>query len=170
MAPPRIPGGRGGGRGRGKGGYKGRMGKNFRKNPDGSDKPKGKARRSGLGMWGVGLIATAIAGLVALVAHREKAALEKESEAVRRRLRRNPRGFSEHAVCRMDCRFIGEDEAMATLRTGKLSARHSTPNARPCPRWALEDGRVRAVWAECRDETRLVTVIDTVTDHPCGPC
>jgi hypothetical protein len=29
---------------------------------------------------------------------------------------------------------------------------------------------VRAVWAECRDETRLVTVIDTVTDHPCGPC
>ena len=121
-------------------------------------------------MWGVGLIAAAIAGLVALVAHREKAALEKESEAVRRRLRRKPRRFSEHAVCRMDCRFIGEDEAMATLRTGKLSARHSTPNARPCPRWALEDGRVRAVWAECRDETRLVTVIDTVTDHPCGPC
>jgi hypothetical protein len=93
MAPPRIPGGRGGGRGRGKGGYKGRMGKNFRKNPDGSDKPKGKARRSGLGMWGVGLIATAIAGLVALVAHREKAALEKESEAVRRRLRRKTTGI-----------------------------------------------------------------------------
>ena len=86
MAPPRIPGGRGGGRGRGKGGYKGRMGKNFRKNPDGSDKPKGKARRSGLGLWGVGLVTGAIAGLVALVAHGEKAALERESEAVRRRL------------------------------------------------------------------------------------
>ena len=92
MAPPRIPGGRGGGRGRGKGGYKGRMGKNFRKNPDGSDKPKGKARRSGLGLWGIGLVTGAIAGLVALVAHGERAALERESEAVRRRLRRNREG------------------------------------------------------------------------------
>ena len=34
----------------------------------------------------------------------------------------------------------------------------------------LEDGRVRAVWAACRDETTLVTVIDVDTDHPCGPC
>ena len=33
-----------------------------------------------------------------------------------------------------------------------------------------EDSPWRAVWAECRDETKLVTVIDTVTDHPCGPC
>lgn len=116
------------------------------------------------------MVTGAIAGLVALVAHGERAALEKESEAVRRRLRRKPRGFSEHAVCRMDCRFIGEDEATATLARGKLSKRHSSPGATPCPRWALEDGRVRAVWAECRDETKLVTVIDTVTDHPCGPC
>ena len=36
MAPPKMPGA-GGGRGRGKGGYKGRMGKRFKKNPDGSD-------------------------------------------------------------------------------------------------------------------------------------
>jgi hypothetical protein len=34
----------------------------------------------------------------------------------------------------------------------------------------LEHGRLRAVWAECADATRLVTVIDTVTDHPCAPC
>ena len=66
--------------------------------------------------------------------------------------------------------LMGEDEAVATFARGKLSARHSSPRATPCPRWALEDGRVRAVWAECRDETKLVTVIDTVTDHPCGPC
>jgi hypothetical protein len=58
----------------------------------------------------------------------------------------------------------------ATLATGAVSARHSTPGARPCPRWALEQDGVRAVWAECRDETKLVTVIDTVTDHPCGTC
>lgn len=70
----------------------------------------------------------------------------------------------------MDCRRVTREDAVATLEKGSLSARHSTPHARPCPRWALEAGRVRAVWAECRDETTLVTVIDTVTDHPCGPC
>ena len=70
----------------------------------------------------------------------------------------------------MDCRFVSRADVTATLEKGRLNERHSTPKARPCPRWALDDGRVRAVWAECRDETKLVTVIDTVTDHPCGPC
>ncbi len=27
-----------------------------------------------------------------------------------------------------------------------------------------------AVFADCQRDTRLVTVIDTATDHPCGPC
>jgi hypothetical protein len=167
MAPPRIPGG-GRGRGRGRGGYKGRMGKKFKKNPDGSDKPKRK--KTGFGIWGVGAIFAAMLGLVGFAAKRENDAREAADSSLRGRLRRRPIEFSEHASCRMDCRFVSREEVEATLDVGRESKRHSTPGARPCPRWALENGRVRAVWAECRDKTKLVTVIDTVTDHPCGPC
>jgi hypothetical protein len=35
---------------------------------------------------------------------------------------------------------------------------------------ALQDGKTLAVFADCAADTRLVTVIDTDTDHPCGPC
>ena len=165
MAPPRIPGG---GRGRGRGGYKGRMGKKFKKNPDGSNKPK--RTKTGLGVWGVGAIFAAMLGLVGFTAKRENDAREAADSSLRGRLRRRPIEFSEHASCRMDCRFVSREEVEATLDVGRESKRHSTPGARPCPRWALQDGRVRAIWAECRDATKLVTVIDTVTDHPCGPC
>ena len=44
---------------------------------------------------------------------------------------------------------------------------HQTPNL---ARGGRSRTDARAVWAGCRDETALVTVIDTVTDHPCGPC
>ena len=44
---------------------------------------------------------------------------------------------------------------------------------RPAPasiRRNRQDGRVLGVFADCAFDTRVVTVIDTVTDHPCGPC
>ena len=167
MAPPKMPGA-GGSRSHGKGGYKGRMGKRFKKNPNGSDKPK--RPKTGFGVWGVGALFGAMLGLVAFVARREEAAARAADDTLRARLRRKPLRISDHAACRMDCRQVSREDVEATLERGKLSKRHSTPDARPCPRWALEDGRVRAVWAGCRDETALVTVIDTVTDHPCGPC
>jgi hypothetical protein len=78
MAPPRIPGG---GRGRGRGGYKGRMGKKFKKNPDGSDKPKRK--KTGFGIWGVGAIFAAMLGLVGFAAKRENDVREAASTADR---------------------------------------------------------------------------------------
>jgi hypothetical protein len=37
-------------------------------------------------------------------------------------------------------------------------------------RGAAQDGRTLAVFADCAVDTRLVTVIDTETNHPCGPC
>ena len=100
----------------------------------------------------------------------QAAEYERENERVRARLRSKPRVTSEHAACRMECRFITAEEVERTLVDGKVDARHSTPNARPCPKIALNMGRVRAVWADCADSTRLVTAIDAETNHPCGPC
>ena len=45
--------------------------------------------------------------------------------------------------------------------------RHGAPRARPCPKVALNLGRVRAIWADCPEDTTLVTAIDTDTNHPC---
>ena len=174
MAPPRIPGagGRGAaGRGKGGGGYKRGMGKNFGKNKDGSGKPT--PRKTGFGMWAVGGLFLVMVGFVSFAAKREKDTREAGDTSLRARLRRRPIEFSEHASCRMDCRFVSKQEVEDTLEFGKVSRQHSMPNGRPrdtCPQWALEHGRLRAVWAECADATRLVTVIDTVTDHPCAPC
>eukprot|EP00740_Mantoniella_antarctica_P018736 CAMPEP_0198680682 /NCGR_PEP_ID=MMETSP1468-20131203/5323_1 /TAXON_ID=1461545 /ORGANISM="Mantoniella sp, Strain CCMP1436" /LENGTH=177 /DNA_ID=CAMNT_0044421317 /DNA_START=177 /DNA_END=710 /DNA_ORIENTATION=+ len=177
MAPPPVPGGRKGGggdrrggRGSGGGGYKGRMGKRFKKqrSKDGSDKPPKK--NNGLGLLAVVGFFGAMLGLVSCVALKERDEKRGQDDSLRRRLSRKPITFSEHAACRMDCRHVTREHVAATLATGAVSARHSTPGARPCPRWALEQDGVRAVWAECRDETKLVTVIDTVTDHPCGTC
>ena len=97
-------------------------------------------------------------------------------QAIVQSLMLRPEKDLEHPFTKFLCLGLGllflqrQAEVEATLDVGRESKRHSTPGARPCPRWALQDGRVRAIWAECRDATKLVTVIDTVTDHPCGPC
>ena len=116
------------------------MGKKFKKNPDGSNKPK--RTKTGLGVWGVGAIFAAMLGLVGFTAKRENDAREAADSSLRGRLRRRPIEFSEHASCRMDCRFVSREEVEATLDVGRESKRHSTPGARPCPRWALQ-GRAR---------------------------
>mmetsp|Transcript_13610 Transcript_13610/g.23033 ORF Transcript_13610/g.23033 Transcript_13610/m.23033 type:complete len:154 (-) Transcript_13610:427-888(-) len=92
------------------------------------------------------------------------------SKSIRTRLASKPIVFSEHAACRMDCRFVGKKEVFSLLQNGNFSKKHSNPEARPCPRYALEEGRVRGVFADCYNTTPVVTIIDTVTNHPCPPC
>jgi len=137
---------------------------------------KGKSRGNNAdgdgGSSGVGLFAALAAAVVAVVTItlRTNAEHNARNKSIRDRLRSKPRAVSEHAACRMDCRFITSRDVEQTLVDGTYDAKHSTPNARPCPRVALNSGRVRAIWADCRDDTRLVTVIDTETNHPCGAC
>mmetsp|Transcript_33043 Transcript_33043/g.45817 ORF Transcript_33043/g.45817 Transcript_33043/m.45817 type:complete len:160 (+) Transcript_33043:137-616(+) len=92
------------------------------------------------------------------------------AKAVRTRLASKPVVFSPHASCRMDCRFVGKPEVLSVLQHGRLNLRKSSPDARPCPRYALQEGRVQAVFADCYNNTPVVTVIDTVTNHECGKC
>jgi hypothetical protein len=96
---------------------------------------------------------------------------------------RRPMTISEHAACRMDCRFVTRQQIEATLRKGRINDRKSDPTLRPCPKYVVDaelelEGRrsgslskaVQAVFAACRTETRVLTVIDTRTNWPCGPC
>lgn len=80
--------------------------------------------------------------------------------------------YTKHARCRMDCRHISEAEVLEVLQRGKENRRKSEPNAPDCPKYALEgvtkDGqKVRMIFADCNNETRVITVIDLNNEHQC---
>ncbi len=91
-------------------------------------------------------------------------------------LNRNPANinYSKHARCRMDCRHIDEAEVEDLLQHGAINYKKSEIGDRPdCRRkYAVEgttrDGqRVRIIFAPCRNEVTVVTVIDIGKEWPC---
>jgi hypothetical protein len=87
-------------------------------------------------------------------------------------LRGQPLRLTRHARCRMDCRHISSAEVDEVLREGTRDPARTRTDG-PCPSHALEDhmadGReLRVVFAECADETRVVTVIDLDRDWDCA--
>jgi hypothetical protein len=80
--------------------------------------------------------------------------------------------YTEHARCRMSCRHISESEINTVMKYGKVNAHKSEPDASPCPKYALEartqDGQnVRIIFADCGNETRVITAIDLDDEHQC---
>ena len=96
-------------------------------------------------------------------------------------------------VSRCRRRFVGRGEVTQVLERGRINTHTSTPTLSPCPKYAVDAAvvvaagpggggggggrkqqqrqkRVRAVFAACPRETRLITVIDTDTNWACGPC
>ncbi len=94
-----------------------------------------------------------------------------EASSLQGEMLARPLDITRHGACRMDCRKIDQGEAMTVLREGTLDPSRTRTDG-PCPSHAIEgtgtDGhRLRVVFAECRDETRLVTAIDLDQDWPC---
>lgn len=82
-----------------------------------------------------------------------------------------PLDITRHGACRMDCRKVDEAEVRAVLAEGRLDPERTRTDG-SCPSHAIEgegsDGhRLRVVFAECADETRVVTAIDLDEDWPC---
>lgn len=80
--------------------------------------------------------------------------------------------YTKHAKCRMECREISQAEVEEIMRNGTINYKKSDVNARPCPTYALEgttkdDQRVRIVFAQCDNTTKVVTTIDLGTDWEC---
>lgn len=81
--------------------------------------------------------------------------------------------YTKHARCRMECRYISEQEVLEMMSKGQINHAKSKPNDYPCPTYALEgitqkDGqKVRIVLAKCADVTKVVTVIDTGKEYTC---
>ncbi len=81
--------------------------------------------------------------------------------------------YTRHARCRMDCRYISEEEVAYILRNGKVNKRKSKPHDAPCPTYALEGvtpkdkQEVRIVFAACDDATKVITTIDLGNEYQC---
>ena len=80
--------------------------------------------------------------------------------------------YTEHARCRMDCRHITQAEVEDIMRNGTINYRKSDVNETPCPVYALEgttadNQKVRIVFAQCDNTTKVVTCIDLNTEWEC---
>jgi hypothetical protein len=83
--------------------------------------------------------------------------------------------YTKHAICRMECRDISEEEVNYILTHGKINTAKSKENDTEnghCPSYALEgntnDGQhVRIVFAACDEVTKVITAIDLEKEYRC---
>jgi hypothetical protein len=80
--------------------------------------------------------------------------------------------YTQHAKCRMTCRYISQAEVEEIMQDGKINYNKSNVKAKPCPTYSLEGitkdkQRVRVVFAQCDFKTKVVTVIDLNTEQSC---
>lgn len=80
--------------------------------------------------------------------------------------------LTKHARCRMGCREIDAYEVGEILEDGKINKRKSSPDAKPCPTYAIEGlsrdrQTVRAVIADCDNVVKVITVIDLDNEYKC---
>lgn len=135
--------------------------------------PKGHRSAGGFLLAAVVSVATLAWALVG------NARQAKRSDRALQSMRKKPLHITEHAACRMDCRFVTKNEILQSLFTGRVNVRKSEPQETPCPKYVVDaeiktpQGRrktIQSVFSACPTETRLVTTIDTSTNWPCGPC
>jgi Domain of unknown function (DUF4258) len=80
--------------------------------------------------------------------------------------------ISNHARCRMKCRQISMQEIEQIMREGSINYKKSDLQKGRCPRYALEgftsdNQHVRIIFAQCKINTTVVTVIDLETEWSC---
>jgi hypothetical protein len=80
--------------------------------------------------------------------------------------------YTHHALCRMDCRHISENDIAQIMENGIINLNKSDRYGRPCPTYALQgftnDGRdLRIIFAQCNTDTRVITCYNLKEDFEC---
>ena len=80
--------------------------------------------------------------------------------------------YTHHALCRMSCRHISDHDIYEIMEKGVINLNKSDRYGRPCPTYALQgftyDGRdLRIIFAQCSDETRVITCYNLKQDFEC---
>lgn len=81
--------------------------------------------------------------------------------------------YTQHALCRMDCRHISKADIKEIMQKGIINFSKSDRNDRPCPTFALQgrttDGEsIRVVFAQCVQETKVITCYNLEQDFTCS--
>lgn len=153
--------------------------KKKKKAKEGDGSGSGSSKKSQRSFWGLVAVGGALAAFWAAAVVQLKKAKEKRLAIDRVTLGgllRKPVHYTEHAKCRMGCRYISEFQVLETLKAGAINHRKSEPRLRPCAKYVV-DGKVGAdkggkkhvqvVCTDCVDSTNIVTVIDKDTDWAC---
>lgn len=80
--------------------------------------------------------------------------------------------YTNHALCRMDCRQISKEEIIEIMEKGIINFNKTNKRDRPCPTFALQ-GRttsgesLRVIFAQCATETKVVTCYNLKEDFEC---
>lgn len=148
------------------------------KDSSNAHKKRPKSKKSERSVIGFMCAAATAAGLFAYSIVRG-VQQERRSKGILSSMRRKPLHITEHAACRMDCRFVTKNDIETTLFKGTVNFRKSNPDELPCPKYVVDADlgeprgrkkKIQAVYSACDKETRLVTAIDRGTNWPCGPC
>lgn len=80
--------------------------------------------------------------------------------------------YTRHALCRMNCRQISKEDISEIMNKGIINFNRSNRNDRPCPTFALqgetsEGEKLRVVFAQCRQETKVVTCYNLEKEFDC---
>ena len=106
-------------------------------NPKKNTKPSKAERKKSRSPVGF-LVAAAVAvgGLVLTLY--TSAQSKKESDSLLRSMRRKPLTVTDHAACRMECRFVTKKDVMESLYNGRVNRRKSDLGLRPCKKVVVD--------------------------------
>lgn len=83
--------------------------------------------------------------------------------------------YSQHALCRMQCRFIDSSEVVDILKNGIINFKKSSLQAETCEKRFALDGfgkrdnqHIRIVVVPCGDRITVITCIDLDENHLCN--
>jgi len=80
--------------------------------------------------------------------------------------------FTRHARCRMDCRHITKKEILEVLDSGTINYAKSEPDAKPDPKYAVEDytderQHLRIIVAPSGEKLIIITCIELDVEWQC---
>lgn len=81
--------------------------------------------------------------------------------------------YTQHALCRMNCRHISKNDVQDIMRSGEINYAKTDVNDKPCPTYAVQgysnDGQhLRVIFAQCQTKTKVVTCYDLDKDFECS--
>jgi hypothetical protein len=80
--------------------------------------------------------------------------------------------YTQHALCRMDCRQISKEEIGEIMQKGIINFNRSNRMSRPCPTFVLQGRtsggeRLRVIFAQCPDQTKVITCYNLDAEFEC---